>query len=102
MPLGVAPSACKHGVTYHDVIAVLHHPEWEMSMPALAEIGLGEKGRPNVDVYGGYSINDMPLVVFVDRFEEMALRSEPGLPKFSGVSAGLWCGWRQNTSHNHP
>lgn len=88
MPLGVAPSACKRGVTYYDVIAVLHHPEWEMSMPDLAEIGLGEKGRPNVDVYGGYSINDMPLVVFVDRFEETAFHSEPGIPKYEELYPG--------------
>ena len=53
-----------------------------MSMPELEEIGLGEKDRPNVDVYGGYSVNDTPLVVFVDRFEEMAFHSEPGIPKY--------------------
>ncbi|MDE0231525.1 MAG: hypothetical protein OXI56_00205 [bacterium] len=57
-------------------------------MPELAEIGLGEKGRPNVDVYGGYGINDMPLVVFVDRFEERAFHSEPGLPKYEELYPG--------------
>ena len=88
MPLGVATSACKRGITYYDVIAVLNHPEWEMSMPELAEIGLGREGRPNVDVYGGYSINDTPLVVFVDRFEEMAVHSEPGIPKYEELFPG--------------
>ena len=37
-----------------------------MTMPELEDIGLGEEGRPNVDVYGGYSVDDIPLVVFVD------------------------------------
>jgi len=74
------------------VIAVLHHPEWVMSMPELAEVGLGEMGRPNVDVYGGYGINDMPLVVFVDRFEEMAFHSEPGIPRYEDLFPGGYTG----------
>ena len=59
-----------------------------MSMPELEEIGLGEKGRPNVDVYGGCSVNDTPMVVFVDRFEEMAFHSEPGIPKYEELFPG--------------
>ena len=52
-----------------------------MRIPELAETGLSEKGRSNVDVYGGYSLDDMPLVVFIDRSEGMAFHSEPGMPK---------------------
>lgn len=59
-----------------------------MSMPELEEIGLGQKGRPNVDVYGGYSVDDVPLVVFVDRFEGMAFHSEPGIPKYQDLYPG--------------
>ena len=58
-------------------------------MPELEEIGLGQKDRPNVDVYGGYSVNDVPLVVFVDRFEGTAFHSEPGIPKYKYLFPGL-------------
>ena len=60
-----------------------------MTMPELGEIGLGEVDRPNVDVYGGYGIGDVPLVVFVDRFEGMAFHSEPGLPKYEDLYPSL-------------
>lgn len=56
-----------------------------MSMPELAEIGLGQRNRPNVDVYGGYSVTDVSLVVFVDRFERIAFHSEPGMPKYEDL-----------------
>ena len=59
-----------------------------MTMPELVGIGLGEESRPNVDVYGGYSVNDVPLVVFVDRFEGMAFHSEPGIPKYEDLYPG--------------
>lgn len=84
----MAASACKRGTTHYDVVAVLESPEWVMSMPALADFGLGGEDRLNVDVYGGYGINDVPLVVFVDRFEEMAFHSEPGLPKYQAFYPG--------------
>ena len=59
-----------------------------MTMPELENIGLGDEDRPHVDVYGGYSVDDIPLVVFVDRFEGMAFHSEPGIPKYEDLYPG--------------
>lgn len=53
-----------------------------MSMPGLAETGLGDPDRLNLLVYGGFDVYGQPLVVFVDRFEEMAFHAEPGLPEY--------------------
>ena len=43
---------------------------------------MGQSDRPNVTVYAGYDVTGNPLVVFVDRFENMAFHSEPGLRRF--------------------
>ena len=51
-------------------------------MPNLATNNLGEAERPNVDVYAGYDTDGNTLVVFVDRFEEIAFHSEPGSRRF--------------------
>ena len=78
----ILPSAYKHGVTVFDVRQVLENPYYIVSMPKLAEMGLGQPERPNVDVYVGFDRAGRPLVVFVDRFEQVAFHSEPGLPRF--------------------
>jgi len=41
-----------------------------------------ESDRQNVVIYAGYGIYGQELVVFVDRFEEMAFHSEPGRRNF--------------------
>lgn len=51
-------------------------------MPDLHDMGVGEPGRPNVLVFGGFDVYRRELVVFVDRFEGMAFHSEAGLPKY--------------------
>jgi len=38
--------------------------------------------RPNVDLYAGYDTSGEPLVLFVDRFENLAFHSEPGLRRY--------------------
>lgn len=57
-------------------------------MAELRDAGLGEAERPNVIVYGGYDLHGKPLVVFVDRYEQMAFHSEPGLPRFRELFPG--------------
>ena len=78
----ITRSACKHGVTSDDIEVILEHPEWIVRMPLLYEDGKDETDRPNVDVYGGYDTSGQPLVVFVDRFENIAFHSEPGSRRF--------------------
>lgn len=46
-------------------------------------MGLDDPERPNVVIYAGYDIADRPLVVFVDRFENVAFHSEEGSRRFS-------------------
>ncbi|MDE0376703.1 MAG: hypothetical protein OXK16_12200 [bacterium] len=75
----IAPSAHKRGVTFHDVDAVLRFPEKVMK---LSDTHTGQPERPNVDLYAGYDTSGEPLVVFVDRFENMAFHSEPGLRRY--------------------
>ena len=45
-------------------------------------MAMGDPDRPNVFVYAGYDLADRPLVVFVDRFENIAFHSEPGTRRF--------------------
>lgn len=51
-------------------------------MSDLADMGLGQAERPNIEVYAAYDTSGNPLVVFVDRFENMAFDSEPGLRRY--------------------
>ena len=51
-------------------------------MPLLDADGADKTDRPNVDVYGGYDTIGQALVVFVDRFENIAFHSEPGDRRF--------------------
>lgn len=81
----ILPSAHKHGVTFFDVRQVIENPYRILPMPELADIGLGQPERPNVDVYAGYDSAGSPLVVFVDRFERVAFHSEPGLRRFGSL-----------------
>lgn len=78
----IAPSAYKRGITFHDVDAVLRFPEKVMKMSELAETSMGQSERPNVELYAGYDTSGKPLVVFVDRFENMAFHSEPGSRRY--------------------
>lgn len=57
-------------------------------MEELNEVGLGEAERPNVIVYGGYDLHGDPLVVFVDRYEQIAFHSEPGSARFRELFPG--------------
>ena len=57
-------------------------------MDTLHDEGLGEPGRPNVVVYGGYDLHGNSLVVFVDRYEQVAFHSEPGFPKYEELFPG--------------
>lgn len=79
----IAPSAYKRDITFHDVDVVLRFPEKVMRMSESAETGMGPSERPNVELYAGYDTSGKPLVVFVDRFENVAFHSEPGLRRYS-------------------
>ena len=57
-------------------------------MAELHDIGLGQTERPNVDVHGGYDLHGKPLVVFVDRYEQIVFHSEPGVPRFEELFPG--------------
>jgi len=82
-PPYISRSACRHGVTSNDIELVLDDPSHVLSLSDIAAIGLGDPERPNVIVYAGYDIANNPLVVFVDRFENIAFHSEPGRRRFS-------------------
>ena len=38
--------------------------------------------RPNIEVFAGHDVAGVPLVVFVDRFEDIAFHAEPGYRRF--------------------
>lgn len=61
---------------------MLESPEWIVRMPLLETSETDNDNRPNVDVYGGYDTLGQRLVVFVDRFEDIAFHSEPGDLRF--------------------
>ena len=77
----IARSACRHGVTPDDIQQVLEDPTYVLAMSDLA-VGTDHLERPNVVVYAGYDIGGRPMVVFVDRFENIAFHSEPGSRRF--------------------
>ncbi len=85
----IARSACKHGIEYLDVYVVLDDPLQVLSMADVTEraaqtgAGLHLSGQPNVRVFVGYDLSGAPLVVFVDRFENLAFHSEPGYRRFA-------------------
>jgi len=78
----IADSARRHGVTIDDIELVLDDPSHVLTMADVAALGMGDSERPNVVVYAGYDIADRPLVVFVDRFENIAFHTEPGSRRF--------------------
>ena len=84
----IARSACKHGITYVDVYLLLRDPMLVESMVEIVELAakagkkLDEPDRPNVDVFVGHDSFGHPLVVFVERFRNMAFHSEPGWRRF--------------------
>ena len=88
----IAESACKHGVEYLDVYLVLDAPFFVKNMAVVvemaAELGivLGQHERPNVDVVAGHDVSGDELIVFVDRFENVAFHSEPGYQRFAWLS----------------
>ena len=51
-------------------------------MADVAALGVADSERPNVVVYAGYVVANRPLVVFVDRFEDIAFHAEPGSRRF--------------------
>ncbi len=82
----IARSACKHGISFYDVQAVLRDPLESLQMsdltPSQPGDHLTELDRVNVVVHAGYGIYGQKLVVFVDRFEDMAFHAEPGERNF--------------------
>ena len=78
----IASSACRHGVTTDDIELVLDDPSHVLTMADAATLAKGDSERPNVVVYAGYDIANRPLVVFVDRFENIAFHAEPGSRRF--------------------
>lgn len=69
----IGRSACKHGVTYQDIQSALDRP-------VAVQVALPD--RPNVVVAAGYDTYGHPLVVFVDRFENIVFHSESGTGKY--------------------
>ena len=87
-PPHIARSACKHGITYLDVYSVLDSPLLVAIMEDVVEMAveagtvLDAHERPNVEVFAGYDVAGVSLVVFVDRFENIAFHAEPGRRRF--------------------
>ena len=85
----IAESACKHGVNSLDVYSVLKFPllvRWMADVVEMATqsgVKFDEHERPNVTVVAGYDLSGNELVVFVDRFEDLAFHSEPAYRRFA-------------------
>ena len=81
--------ACKYVIVYLDVYSVLDDPLLVVSMEVVVEMAaesgvqLAQHERPNVDVFAGNDSSGDALVVFVDRFEDVAFHSEPGYRRFA-------------------
>ena len=60
----------------------LDEPEWVTPLPVLVTGEDDQADRSNVNVYGGYDTFGRSLVVFVDRFENIAFHSERGDQRF--------------------
>ncbi len=93
-PVPIVRSACKHGVTSFDVRLVLGDPSAVVTMSELTDAGFSDLKRPNIVVYAGYDTDGNPLVVFVDRFENVAFHSERGQRRSAGCSdSALHTAW---------
>ena len=69
-------------MTSFDVRLVLGDPSAVVTMSDLTDAGFSDLQRPNIVVYAGYDTDENPLVVFADRFENVAFRSERGQRRF--------------------